>query len=590
MVARTPTHRIRRSADKDPDSSWDVSTETIDDTRGNPSDHTSFSPLTGQEDQWWRHAVVYQVYLRSFSDGNGDGQGDIAGLRARLDHVESLGVDAIWVNPWYESPLNDGGYDVADYRSIHPLFGDLGEARALIEESRRRGIRVIADLVPNHTSSEHAWFQAALAAPEGSVERSRYHFRPGRGVEGERPPNDWQSVFGGPAWSRVADGDWYLHLFDVTQPDLNWSNEEVREEFFSILEFWLDLGVSGFRVDVAHGKSKHPDYQDVGGVVDHLDPAWAPGGHPTWDRTEVHEIVRDWRGVVDRYPGAMLVAEAWVASWDRLARYLRPGEYHQAFDFLFLQSPWDAESMRSRVDEAVEATMSVGATPTWALSNHDVVRHLTRYALPGDVDAGEWLLGGDRDLLDLDLGRRRARAAVLLTMALPGSVYIYQGEELGLPEVHDLAPQVLDDPVWRTSGHTRKGRDGCRVPIPWTRGGSSYGFGTGGSWLPQPPEWGRLSVEAQNTEKHSMLHLYRRAIDLRRRLLGADLTFAWLQAEADALSYKHGQIVSIVNFGSRPLDLPEGEVLLLSAPLEGGRVPVDGAAWIHGPGYVSPLK
>jgi alpha-glucosidase len=529
---------------------------------------------------WWRDAVVYQVYLRSFSDGDGDGIGDIAGLRSRLDHVEELGADAIWVSPWYESPLNDGGYDVANYRSIHPLFGDLDEARALIEDAGRRDIGIIVDLVPNHTSSEHPWFKAAVASPRGSLERSRYHFRPGDGAEGELPPNDWRSVFGGPAWSRVADGDWYLHFFDVTQPDLNWSNEEVRQEFSSILEFWIELGVAGFRVDVAHGKSKHPDYPDVGGVVDHLDPVWASREHPTWDRPEVHEIVRGWRQVVDEHPGTILVAEAWVASWERLARYLRPDEYHQAFDFLFLKSPWDAKIMKSRIDEAIRATREVGAAPTWALSNHDVVRHLTRYGLPQDVDAGEWLLDGDRGLLDIDRGRRRARAAVLLMMGLPGSVYIYQGEELGLPEVVDLPPGVLEDPIWRRSGNTRKGRDGCRVPLPWSRTGASFGFGPGESWLPQPREWSELSVAAQDEDDGSMLDLYRSAIFLRRRHLGRDSAFEWLDTREDVLAFRRGDIASIVNFGDRPFEIPAGTVVLTSAAsgIE-ETLPTDTAVW-----------
>jgi alpha-glucosidase len=528
---------------------------------------------------WWQDAVVYQVYLRSFSDGDGDGVGDIAGLRSRLDHIEELGADAIWINPWYESPLNDGGYDVADYRSIHPLFGDLGEARALIQDAGRRGLGIIVDLVPNHTSSEHPWFKAALGSPIGSLERSRYHFRPGRGADGQQPPNDWRSVFGGPAWSRVADGDWYLHLYDVSQPDLNWSNPEVREEFLGILEFWLDLGVSGFRVDVAHGKSKHPDYPDVGGVVDHLDPVWAADEHPMWDRPEVHEIVREWRRVVDDHPGTILVAEAWVANWQRLARYLRPDEYHQAFDFLFLKSPWDATIIRSRIDESIQATGEVGAAPTWALSNHDVVRHLTRYGLPQDIDPGEWLLDGERALLDLEKGSRRARAAVLLMMALPGSVYIYQGEELGLPEVADLSPAVLEDPIWQRSGYTRKGRDGCRVPLPWSRTGSSFGFGAGASWLPQPRDWGELSVEAQDEDERSMLSLYRSAIALRNHHLGEGLAFEWLDTPEDVLAFRHGRIVTIVNFGNQPFELPPG-VILSSASGVDGHLPADAGAWV----------
>lgn len=528
---------------------------------------------------WWRHAVVYQVYLRSFADSDGDGIGDIGGLSSRLDYLVSLGVEAIWVNPWYQSPLNDGGYDVSDYRSIQPLFGTMKDARDLIEAARQRDLRVLIDLVPNHTSSEHAWFKAALRAPQGSPERSRYHFRQGRGEDGDSPPNDWQSVFGGSAWTQVPDGDWYLHMFDVTQPDLNWSNPEVRAEFLTVLRYWLDLGVSGFRVDVAHGKTKHPDYPDVGDIIDHLDPVWHHDVHPTWDRPEVHGIVEEWREVVDEYPGSILVAEAWVANWDRLARYLRPGEYHQAFDFLFLEAPWEAKTLRTRIDEALKATAAVGAAPTWALSNHDVVRHPTRYGLPQEVDAKAWLLGGDRSLLDEDLGLRRSRAAIMLLMALPGAVYLYQGEELGLPEVHDLPFEALEDPIWTRSGHTRKGRDGCRVPIPWARSGPSFGFGSGQAWLPQPATWAELSVEAQLDDNTSTLNLYRSAIRLRNELFGEEFPFQWIEKGENVIAFRRGGIVCMVNFGPKPIALPKGTTILASGPLS-DELPAGGAVWI----------
>lgn len=525
---------------------------------------------------WWSDAVIYQVYLRSFADGNGDGTGDIAGLITRLDYLRELGVDAIWVNPWYESPLNDGGYDVADYRSIHPLFGTLDDARHLVEEARSRGIRLLVDLVPNHTSSEHEWFRAALDSSNGSAERARYHFRRGRGPDGELPPNDWVSVFGGPAWTRLPDGEWYLHLFDPTQPDLNWSNPEVRAEFRDILRFWLDLGVSGFRVDVAHGKSKNPDYPDVGKMVDQTDFG---DDHPTWDRAELHEIVREWREVVDGYPGAMMVAEAWVANWTRLARYLRPGEYHQVFDFLFLQAPWDAASLGGRIDEAITATSKLGAAPTWVLSNHDVVRHATRYGLASGVDPGEWLLDGDRSLLDRERGVRRARAATLLVMALPGSVYVYQGEELGLHEVYQLPVEVLQDPVWERSGRKRKGRDGCRVPIPWSTEGRSFGFGADGSWLPQPEHWGALAVEAQRGADGSTLELYRSAIRLRGELLAESLPFQWHEWNGDVLAFSRGSLLCVVNLGDQPVALPAGDVVLASEPT-GDELAADTAVWL----------
>lgn len=525
--------------------------------------------------EWWRDAVIYQVYLRSFADSDGNGTGDIAGLRSRLDYLEELGIDAIWVNPWYQSPLNDGGYDVANYRSIHPQFGTLDEARQLIEDARDRGIRLLVDLVPNHTSSEHEWFRAAITSPPGSAERDRYHFRQGRGSNGELPPNDWQSTFGGPAWSRVPDGEWYLHLFDPTQPDLNWSNPEVRSEFRDILRFWLDMGASGFRVDVAHGKSKNPDYPDLGEMVDQLDVA---DDHPTWDRPELHEIVQEWRVILDEYPGAMMVAEAWVANWTRLVRYLRPGEYHQVFDFLFLQSPWDATQLGMRIDEAIRTTSSMGASPTWVLSNHDVVRHTTRYGLPATVDPEEWLLEGDRSMLDREAGLRRARAATLMVMALPGSVYVYQGEELGLHEVYDLPTDALEDPVWERSGHTRKGRDGCRVPIPWSASGASFGFGTDGSWLPQPRAWGDVSVEAQRGAEASTLELYKRAIELRRQLLQEE-PFEWQEWNPGIIAFSRGPVTCLVNLSEHPVELPSGQVVLASdSPRE--ELAPDTAVWI----------
>ena len=575
-------------------------------------------------DDWYRRAVVYQIYVRSFADGDGDGTGDIAGIRRRLPHLASLGIDAIWVNPWYVSPLLDGGYDVADYRSIDPRYGTVDEATAFIEEAAALGIRVLVDLVPNHTSFEHAWFRAALDSPPGSPERARYHFVDGRGVDGESPPNDWPSVFGGPAWTRVDDGQWYLHLFDHSQPDLNWELPEVRDEFESILRFWLDRGAAGFRVDVAHSLVKAPGYPDLGEEYSAADgPAWKEG-HPFWDRDGVHEIIRGWRSVLDEYDDRMMVAEAWVRP-DRRHLYVRPDEYHQAFDFDFLRSPWSATEFAARLETAFEQSRLAGSTNTWVLSNHDVVRHSTRYSLPDDVDAEEWLLDGDRDLLDEATGARRARAAILLVLALPGSVYLYQGEELGLPEAYDLPLDVLDDPVWENSNHRRKGRDGCRVPIPWTTDGPSLGFGSGEPWLPQPEGFAERSVEAQEADPSSMLHLYRRALRLRSELLvrpaesdpsstsaseaatssssaSSSSTSSSDRGEAkrgsgssesadgaavvsvvdDVLTVVAGHGVRcVVNMSGAPVEVPEGEILLASGHLDDGLLGVDDAVWVR---------
>ncbi len=531
---------------------------------------------------WWRHGVVYQIYPRSFADGSGDGLGDIAGIRSRLRYLRDLGVDAIWVSPWYPSPLNDGGYDVADYRDIDPRFGTLADAESLIEDAHDHGIRVVIDLVPNHTSSEHRWFREALEAGPGSPARARYVFRPGRGEGGAEPPNNWTSIFGGSAWERVPDGEWYLHLFDVTQPDLNWDNEEVRAEFDDILRFWLDRGVDGFRIDVAHGMVKDPALPDLD-VTTELLATHFPQNHPHWDRHGIHEINRRFRSVLDATGrDVMMVAEAWVDP-ERLAAYLRPDEYHQSFNFEFLQTEWDRAEVKAAVDRALAAAQRVGSTPTWMLSNHDVMRHATRYGLPAGTDWQRWPLRGPHDVLDAELGLRRARAATLMLLALPGSMYLYQGEELGLPEVWDLPPEVLDDPVWESSGHTMKGRDGCRVPIPWTREGPSFGFGTGGSWLPQPDAFGALSVEAQEGAEGSTLELYRRALRLRREHLTADEALEWLDLGDGVLGFRRGSgVVCVVSFGAEGVVLPPGEVLVASVPGVDETMPRDAAVWIAG--------
>jgi alpha-glucosidase len=541
---------------------------------------------------WWRHGAVYQIYVRSFADGNGDGTGDLAGLRARLSYLRDLGVDAIWVNPWYRSPLSDGGYDVADYREIDPRFGTLADAEAFIGEAHDFGLRVITDVVPNHTSVEHRWFEEATASPSGHPSRARYHIRRGRGPDGSQPPNNWTSVFGGSAWSRLADGEWYLHLFGTGQPDLNWTNAEVRAEFVSVLRFWLDRGVDGFRVDVAHGIAKDMTYPDMTGTSELLEVT-SGTDHPYWDRDDIHDIVREWHRVLDDYAAIdgrprMMVAEAWVTDQERVARYLRPDEYQQSFDFLFLETPWDEGAMRDTITSSHAASSSVGSTTTWVLSNHDVVRHATRYGLPPGTNWRTWLLDGPHDVLDAEAGLRRARAATLLMLALPGAAYLYQGDELGLPEVWDLPVEVLDDPVWEQSGHTRKGRDGCRVPLPWTRGGPSRGFGAGEPWLPQPAGWGTRSVEAQTGVAGSTLELYRTALEVRRAILTRDEHLTWVDAAPGVLAFERGSRVQCwVNFGPEAVELPPREVLLSSRdPADGalrGSLPPDAAAWLGPP-------
>ena len=539
-------------------------------------------------DEWWRTAVVYQVYIRSFADGNGDGIGDLVGLRARLPHLRRLGVDAIWINPWYPSPQADSGYDVADYRDIEPDYGTLAEADALIAEAHAAGLRVILDIVPNHTSSEHAWFRAALAGDADA--RSRYVFRTGRGHEGQLPPNDWTSSFGGPAWSRTVGpdgepGEWYLHLFAPEQPDLEWTNPDVRAEFEDILRFWFDRDVDGFRIDVAHGLVKTPGLPDAGdrGAVQHLDP------HPAWDQDEVHEIYRSWRKVADSYdPPRVFVAESWVPTNDRLARYVRADELHAAFQFDFLRAPFEAGFMRGVIDDAREQARAVGAPSTWVLSNHDVVRHVTRYARsqPDHFVESTWdRLRWHLEEPDLELGRARARAAVLLLAALPGTMYLYQGEELGLAEVEEIPDDRRRDPIWEQSARTEPGRDGCRVPLPWVAGYPSYGFSQADApaepWLPQPGDWTALAASAQEENPGSMLNLYRDALHLRRERLTNLDSFDWVESPPGCLAFRRGGLECWLNTGDQPVTLPAGEVVLWSTPdAAGGQLPPSAAAWL----------
>jgi alpha-glucosidase len=533
-------------------------------------------------DRWWRTAVIYQVYPRSFADGNGDGTGDLAGVRSRLPYLKALGVDAVWFTPWYFSPLADGGYDVADYRAIDPAFGTLAEAEALIAEAADLGIRTIVDIVPNHVSDQHAWFQAALAAGPGSPERQRFWFRTGRGERGELPPTDWVSPFAGGTWTRTVNaddtlGEWYLHLFAPQQPDLNWNHPDVRREHEDVLRFWFDRGVAGIRIDSATMPVKDATFPEL--VYSH-----GPGEHPYVDRDGLHEIYRSWRAVADSYPDPrVLVGEIWLADQHRFARYLRRDEMHTAFNFDFMMRPWEIAGLRESIQSTLDAHGLVGAPPTWVLSNHDVTRPATRY---GREDSSFGFaarrFGTPTDLV---LGRRRARAAALLSAALPGSLYVYQGDELGLPEVEDLPAEARQDPMYFRSDGQDPGRDGCRVPLPWTASGPSFGFGEGGrTWLPQPQWWGRYAVDAQAGDPDSMLTLYRSAIRLRRTepaLRGE--TFAWVDGLPDhVLAFQRGeQFVCLINFGDAVALPPHDTVLLASGELDGTRVPTDTAVWLR---------
>ncbi|MGP9725184.1 glycoside hydrolase family 13 protein [Corynebacterium sp. AOP40-9SA-29] len=518
---------------------------------------------------WWRSAVIYQVYPRSFADGDGDGMGDLRGITDRLEHLRDLGADAVWLSPFYPSPQADAGYDVSDYCGVDELFGTLDDAEALITRAHQLGLRVVVDLVPNHTSDEHPWFQRALAASPGSPERDRYIFRDVDPTDPERPPNNWESIFGGPAWTKVpgpsGTGDqWYLHLFDSRQPDLNWDDPEVRASFLDVLRFWLDLGVDGFRVDVAHGLVKAPGLPDVQTSAGDSE-SMAQSATPYWDQDGVHEIYRDWRRLLDSYPGdRMMVAEAWVQPLERIARYIRPGEHHQAFNFSFLDTPWDADLLRHTISESYRVSALVDAPTTWVLSNHDVIRHATRLALPPEDFSTQ--LGREVPAPDRDLGLRRARAATTLMLALPGSAYIYQGEELGLPEVLDLPADVRQDPTFRRTEGERLGRDGCRVPLPWRSDAPGFGFGPDGAqapWLPQPAEFAPLAADVQRGDASSTLELYRRLLRLRRdRNLGDPAgTFSLLDLGPSLVAFEVTQDVTtrvVLNLGDEEWPIPEG--------------------------------
>ncbi len=557
---------------------------------------------------WWRHAVVYQVYPRSFADADNDGTGDVRGITEKLPYLADLGVDAVWVSPWYPSPLLDGGYDVADYCAINPDFGTLADADAFIARAHELGIRVLIDLVPNHSSWEHPWFKQALAAAPGSPERERYIFRDGRGPNGDEAPNNWASIFGGPAWTRTTNpdgtpGQWYLHLFDVSQPDWNWANPDVPRMFDDVLRFWFDRGIDGFRIDVADSMAKDmtlPDHT----VHPHtgLGSNDKEVGAPHWDHPDLAPIHRRFRAIADSYAdtelgGRIYVAEAYLDPIERLVEYVRPDRLHTTFNFDALISAWSADSQRAVIAKTIPAHEAVGAPATWVLGNHDNVRVATRYGKPitGVDYAAERTAETANDPIelgaqlhamptDLELGRRRARAAALLELALPGSAYIYQGEELGLEEVEDLPEALLQDPAWERSGHTVRGRDGCRVPLPWSGGVAPFGFGVDAApWLPQPAAWGERTAEKQDADPASTLNLYRAALKLRRERpdFRTDALEFHEADGGDVLAFVRGSgTLVVVNFGADPVDLPAGEVLLTSVGLIDGRLPSDAAAWL----------
>ncbi|MEO9327672.1 glycoside hydrolase family 13 protein [Gordonia aurantiaca] len=566
-------------ADAAADAAAGAPSENADDTSGTevaPGPRIAYQ-LDPRDDTWWKSAVFYQIYPRSFADSDGDGVGDLTGVIQRLGYLELLGIDAIWLSPIMRSPMADHGYDVSNPRDIDPLFGDLETFDILIAEAHDRDIRVTMDLVPNHTSDQHEWFRAALAAGPGSPERERYIFRDGRGDNGDEPPNNWHSIFGGPAWTRVTEpdgspGQWYLHIFAAEQPDLNWEHPDVWADLERTLRFWLDRGVDGFRIDVAHGMAKPADLPDMD--LSRASLLSNDDDDPRFNNYAVHDIHRKIRSVLDEYPGAANVGEIWVNDNERFAEYLRPDELHLGFNFRLAKAPFEAGAIREAIENSLDAVLSVAGTPTWTLSNHDVTREVTRYA-PVDPETGE---------LDLVRGTRRARAMIVVEMALPGSVFIYNGAELGLPNVDDLPDEVLQDPVWERSGHTERGRDGCRIPLPWEGTEPPFGFSSSQrTWLPIPESWRSLTVEAQLEDVGSMLSLYRAAIELRvQRPEFAGDAVEWYGAPEGCLAFRRdeGHLVCALNAGEDPVPLPPGELLLISSPLVDGMLAPDSAAWL----------
>lgn len=559
---------------------------------------TAQLPLVPRDKRlWWRDAVTYQIYIRSYADSNGDGKGDVEGIRTRLPYLKELGVDAIWITPWYPSPQVDHGYDVADYMDIEPDYGTLADAERLITEAHEHGIRLIVDLVPNHSSDKHEWFQAALKAAPGSPERARYHFLDGKGPNGDLPPNNWTAVFGGPAWQRITEtdgtlGQWYLHLFAVEQPDFNWDSQDVRDYFIDVLKFWLDRGVDGFRIDVAHGMVKAAGLPDI--VEEDTDSEMLSADtRPFWDQDGVHEIYREWRKVLDSYPGdRMAVAEAWVSPASRIARYLRPDELANSFNFDFLTSPWEPHSLRKMIDRSMQALEEVGAPSSWVFNNHDVVRSVDRFDLGLIAGSANTTLErqGDPTRLNLKRGTLRARSGALLMLSLPGGAYIYQGEELALPEVRDIPEDRLTDPRWAMSEHIDRGRDGCRVPIPWTHDSTgAFGFSSNPAlkpeqaWLPQSHNWGAYAVDTQDEDPSSTLTMYRRALAIRHAESGlGDGPMTWLEAGKHVLAFtRPGNFACFVNFGD-PIELPShSKILLSSGPIHGTQLPTDTAVWLR---------
>jgi alpha-glucosidase len=543
-----------------------------------------------KQPKWWQTAVIYQIYPRSFADGDGDGIGDLRGVESRLESLQALGIDAIWFSPFFKSPQKDAGYDVSDYKSIDPLFGSNEDFDKLLAKAKSLGIKIIVDLVPNHSSDQHELFQKALKAAPGSPERDMYMFRDGKGENGELPPNNWESVFGGQAWSRITEADgslgqWYLHIFDSSQPDFNWENPKVQEFFAGVLRFWLDKGVDGFRIDVAHGLVKAPGLPNITAAQSQTLEHDPNNPHPFWGQEGVHDIIRSWRKILDEYDYRAMCAEAWVLPLSRMAKWVRPDEYHQTFNFGYLETPWAKEPLVKVISDSLEAFGSVGAPSTWVLSNHDVIRHVSRFGVETPPPQGSGI-GPGMEQPDEELGQKRGRAATAFMLGIPGGAYLYQGEELGLPEHTTLEGKYRQDPTFSRTKGERVGRDGCRVPLPWEAdGGLSFGFNsTGESWLPAPATYKKYARDVQEGVAGSTLELYKKLIAERKKLALGSGEFRWAPeySSANSLAYVNNGVLVLSNFGPELITVPAGEVIVStqSSLTAGGQLEANQSAWI----------
>jgi len=528
--------------------------------------------------EWWRSAVFYEIYVRSFQDSNGDGVGDLPGIIQRLDYLNdgtprSLGVDALWLTPINPSPMFDFGYDVSDYRDVDPLFGSRADLDRLIAEAHRRNIRIILDLVPNHTSHLHRWFQASRRA-RTDPKRDWYIWRDASRDGGY--PNNWASSFGGPAWTLdPTTGQYYLHSFLAEQPDLNYRNPDVVRAMEDVIRYWLDRGIDGFRVDVIHKMIKDVRLRD--------NPRPAPEEeHPIRhyggqihvydeDQPELHDIIRNWRSILNTYGERAMVGEVYLFDPARVAAYYGNGhdELPLAFNFNFMWSPWDAAAFRAQVD-AIESVLPAGAQPTYVLSSHDAPRYRTRF------DDSRW-------------GEARARVAAMMLLTLRGTPFLYYGEEIGMRDVV-IGPEHICDPVGKR--FPAVGRDPERTPMQWSNAPGAGFTSAADTWLPIGPDYGTVNVARQMDDPRSHLSFYRRLIWYRKGAVALTHgTYHPLDGPADTFVYlrEHNaqRLLIVLNFAgeSRRIVLPQLSAGQIEVSTDAGRPqgPVGLAALDLGP-------